>query len=133
MNKLICILILFLLIACKNVAIRDNASLGFAENQYDFGTIPYKKETIYSFRFTNRGKTPLIINEVKTSCGCTVPDWPKKPVKPGASEEIKIRYDAASSVVFHKTIEVFYNGPASPDSLEIKGEVAYPEEITESN
>jgi len=70
----------------------------------------------------------LIINEVKTSCGCTVPEWPKTPIRRGEKGLIKIKYDASSPGVFHKYVEVFYNGSGSPDSLEIKGEVEYPEE-----
>ena len=127
-NKYLMGIFLFLFFACSPVAIRNDASISFAEEQHDFGTIPYKKEATHLFEFTNPGKTPLIISDVKTSCGCTVPEWTKKPVKPGAGGEIKIKYDAAFPGVFHKTVEVFYNGPASPDSLEIKGEVEYPED-----
>ena len=128
MNKLIAVLMLIILSACSPVVIQNDASISFAEEKHDFGTIPCKKEATYSFEFTNEGKTPLIISDVKTSCGCTVPQWTKKPVKPGAKGEITIKYDAAFPGVFHKTVEVFYNGPASPDSLEIKGEVEYPED-----
>lgn len=114
--------------ACSNEVIRNDASIDFADKQHDFGTIPLKKETSFSFEFTNSGKTPLLVSEVKTSCGCTVPEWPKKPILSGDKEVIKINYDAAFPGVFHKTISVFYNGPGSPMELEIKGEVEYPEE-----
>lgn len=127
-NKYLMGMLLFIFLACSPVITRNDASITFGKENHDFGTIPYKKEATYSFQFTNPGKTPLIINDVKTSCGCTVPDWPKKLIKPGANGEITIKYDAAFPGVFHKTVEVFYNGPDSPDSLEIKGEVKYPEE-----
>lgn len=128
MNKLFTALIFFLLSACSTTVNSNDGSISFSKANHDFGAIPYKKEAIYSFEFTNPGKTMLIINDVKTSCGCTVPEWPKDPIRPGEKGMIKIKYDAAFPGVFHKTIEVFYNGQASPDSLGIKGEVEYPDE-----
>lgn len=128
MKKYLPVLFSVLLCACSANIPQNDASISFKSEKYDFGTIPFKKEASYSFTFTNPGKTMLIINDVKTSCGCTVPDWSKKPIKPGDSGEITIKYDAAFPGVFHKTVEVFYNGAGSPDSLEIKGEVDYPEE-----
>lgn len=119
---------LFLLLACSPAVIRNDASIGFGKEKHDFGTIAYKKEANYSFEFTNTGKSPLIISEVKTSCGCTVPEWTKAPIRSGEKGQIKITYDAAFPGVFHKTVEVFYNGAGSPFSLEIKGEVAYPKD-----
>lgn len=119
---------LFLLIACSSEVMRNDASIEFVEKQYDFGTIALKKDASYSFEFTNTGKTPLLISDVKTSCGCTVPKWSKKPILPGQTGLIKVNYDAAFPGVFHKTISVFYNGVNSPVELKIKGEVDYPEE-----
>lgn len=128
MNKLFSALLLFLLCACSSTVARNDASVSFNTDKHDFGTILYKKEVAYSFEFSNSGKTMLIINDVKTSCGCTVPEWPKSPISPGRKGQITIKYDAAFSGVFHKTVEVFYNGAGSPYSLEIKGEVKYPED-----
>ena len=128
MNKLFTVFFTVLFFACSPNVNRDDASIGFSNESYNFGTIQYKKESAYSFEFTNMGKTMLIICDVKASCGCTVPEWPKSPIRPGEKGKIKIKYDAAYPGVFHKTVEVFYNGACSPDSLEIKGEVKYPED-----
>ncbi len=128
MNKFLTILFLIALYSCNSFVGSNNASISFDKNKHDFGTIPYKNEATYSFEFSNPGKTMLIINDVKTSCGCTVPEWPKEPIRPGEKGIIKIKYDAAFPGVFHKTAEVYYNGISSPDSLEIKGQVEYPEE-----
>lgn len=128
MNKLYSILFV-LLCACAETVTRNDASIHFDENKHDFGTISFKKEAIYTFEFSNPGKTMLLINDVKTSCGCTVPEWAKEPIRPGQKGQIKIKYDAAFPGVFHKTAEVFFNGPDSPANLEIKGEVEYPEDI----
>jgi hypothetical protein len=127
MNQYVSILIMAIFYSCSPAVTRNDASIGFSNEKHDFGTIPYKKEATYSFEFSNPGKTPLIINNVKTSCGCTVPEWTKAPIRPDGTGQVKIKYDAAFPGVFHKTVEVFYNGAGSPDSLEIKGEVEYPE------
>lgn len=128
MYKHFILLLLVFMYACSATVSRNDASISFSKNKYDFGPIPYKKEATYSFEFLNPGKTMLIINDVKTSCGCTVPEWTKEPVRPGEKGQIKIKYDAAFPGVFHKTVEVFYNGSGSPHSLGIKGEVEYPED-----
>lgn len=128
MSKYIFILFFIFFQACTVNVPQNDASIGFANEKHDFGTIPIKKEAIYSFGFTNPGKTMLIINDVKTSCGCTVPEWSREPIRPGKKGLIKIKYDAAFPGVFHKTIEVFYNGPGSPVIMEIMGKVDYPDE-----
>ena len=112
-------------VACSSPSPRNHAVIRFKGQEYDFGTIPLKEEMQYSFEFSNPGKTPLVISNVKTSCGCTIPEWPRKPVKPGAKGEIKVAYDAASPGVFHKTITVYFNGKNSPVELKIKGKVEY--------
>lgn len=128
MSKLSPIFFLFLFCSCSSNMAPNNATINFNQTSNDFGTIQYKKETTCVFEFSNPGKTMLIINDVKSSCGCTVPEWTKEPIRPGEKGIIKIKYDAAFPGVFHKTVEVIYNGLESPFSLEIKGEVEYPEE-----
>jgi hypothetical protein len=128
MNKIFYILIFIFLCGCSATVTRNDASISFSKEKYDFGTLLYKNEATCVFEFSNPSKTMLIINNVKTSCGCTVPEWPKKPVRPGEKGIIKIKYDAEFPGVFHKTVEVFYNGAGSPVNLEINGEVEYPEE-----
>ena len=109
--------------ACSDKVNSNNGSIGFSEEKHDFGKLPFKKEAMYSFEFSNTGKSMLVIYDVKTSCGCAVPEWTKKPIRPGKKGQLRIKYDAGYSGVFHKTAEVFYNGPGSPVKLEIEGEV----------
>ncbi len=120
--------ILILLSSCGPVVVQNNATIQFDNRQYDFGMLSYKKEAEYSFHFANSGNTMLIINNVKTSCGCTVPEWIHEPIKPGSRAFIKVKYDASFPGVFHKSIDVYFNGPGSPVKLEIKGTVKYPED-----
>lgn len=128
MNKFYSIVLLILLGACATAVTRNDASIGFAIKKHDFGAIQYKKEAACAFEFSNTGKSALVIYDVKTSCGCTVPEWTRKPILPGEKGWLKIKYDAAFPGVFHKTVEVIYNGTGSPVNLEINGEVEYPEE-----
>ncbi len=66
----------------------------FAELEYDFGTIMEGDKATYEYAFTNTGDEPLIISNAKGSCGCTVPQWPKEPIAPGASSSIKVQFDS---------------------------------------
>ena len=84
------------------------------------------------FKFSNTGETPLLIYDVKTSCGCTVPEWPKEGIAPKEEGIIKVNYDAKHFGNFSKTITVFYNGVNSPQLLTIKGEVVYTREEEEA-
>lgn len=66
----------------------------FAEMVHDWGEIKEGEHMKYSFKFKNTGSEPLIISDAKGSCGCTVPDWPREPIAPGASGEIKVEFDS---------------------------------------
>ena len=115
--------------SCSPGISQDNALIDFEKKEHDFEELAYKKEAVYSFQFRNPSKSPLVIFDVKTSCGCTVPEWTKKPVKPGGRGEIKIKYDADFPGMFRKTIKVYFNGKDSPKELSIKGKVTYPEDL----
>ena len=67
-------------------------SISFKKMEHDFGTIKQDSENPYEFEFTNTGKNPLIITDAKGSCGCTVPEYPKEPIAPGASSKIRVVY-----------------------------------------
>lgn len=67
-------------------------SMEFAETEHDFGTISQDSENTKVFSFTNTGTEPLIIENAKGSCGCTVPEYPKEPIPPGEKGEIKVVY-----------------------------------------
>ncbi len=103
--------------------IRNDAIIQFSRQDHNIGTIPLKEEVQYGFEFFKPCKKPLVISNVKTSCGCTIPEWPRKPIMPGVKGEIKVAYDAPSPGVFHKTITVYFNGKNSPLDLKIKGKV----------
>ncbi|QTV05390.1 DUF1573 domain-containing protein [Faecalibacter bovis] len=74
-------------------------------------------------KITNTGKEPLVIKSVVGSCGCTVPEYPKTPIAPGESADIKVNYSVGSSAgVFNKTVTITSNDPvASRKIFRVKG------------
>ena len=66
------------------------AKMTFAETVYDFGKIKEGKTVEHTFKFINDGKTTLLINDVRSTCGCTIPSWPREPIEPGDSGKIKV-------------------------------------------
>ena len=66
----------------------------FEKEVYEFGTIEQNEVISFSFKFTNTGKADLVINNCSASCGCTVPNWPKNPIRPGESGYIDVEFDS---------------------------------------
>ena len=69
-------------------------TVAFGETEYDFGTVDQGAVVEHVFTFTNSGSEPLVISNAKGSCGCTVPEWPKEPIAPGATGEITVKFDS---------------------------------------
>jgi hypothetical protein len=90
---------------------------------HDFGKIKQGTPVTHEFKFTNTGKTPLIITNVQASCGCTTPSWTKEEVMPGGTGFIKATYNAAAVGAFNKTVTVTANIESGFVQLTIKGEV----------
>lgn len=89
----------------------------------DFGNIPQGIPATAKFKFKNTGTTPVTLKDVKASCGCTAPNWPKEPVMPGETSVIEATYNAASPNQFQKNVTVTVEGIAEPIILTIKGNV----------
>ncbi len=90
---------------------------------HNFGKIKVNVSVSHEFRFTNSGDAPLVISSVQASCGCTVTDYSKDPIAPGAEGYVKTTYNAARVGVFTKTVTVTANAEESVAQLSIKGEV----------
>lgn len=90
---------------------------------HDFGKIKQGVPVTHEFKFTNTGKSALVIVNAQPSCGCTTPDWTKTPVPPGGSGFIKATFNAAAAGPFNKTITVTANTQEGATYLTIKGEV----------
>lgn len=70
-------------------------AMTFTKSEYDFGDINQGDKVSYTFDFKNTGNAPLIISNARASCGCTVPQWPKEPVAPGATSKIDVVFNSA--------------------------------------
>ena len=97
----------------------------------DYGTIQKGDDGLREFKFTNTGSSPLLITQVRSSCGCTIPKKPTDSIPPGAEESIEVLYDTNRVGPIRKTITVSSNATTSVIALQIKGLVEEPEEEEE--
>ena len=67
--------------------------MAFEKSTYDFGTVGEGQMVTHSFEFTNEGTVPLLISSARSTCGCTVPEWPKEAIEPGGSAAISVRFN----------------------------------------
>lgn len=121
------------LICMTAQAERKLTKIEFEKLTHDFGTI-YEKDgnATCTFRFTNTGKSPLVIIRAQASCGCTVPTYPTHPIAPGESGEIKVVYKAKHRPgEFVKNIFVYTNTKPDRTVLQIKG-IVLPENSEEA-
>ena len=124
MKKILIICIALFGIAFSALAQTENkAEFKFNEEKHDFGKIPQGIAVSTVFELKNVGTEPLILADVKPTCGCTIADFTKTPVAPGGKGIIKITYSAAVASPFNKTIVVTSNAKTPSKNLNIIGEV----------
>ena len=100
------------------------ASISFDKKEYDFGTVNEGHIVETSYIVTNSGKTDLVITNAKASCGCTVPVWPKNPIKPGDTGEVKVKFNTSGKPNRQqKTITLTTNTESGREVLTLKGSV----------
>ena len=98
--------------------------ISFEKTVIDYGTVNKGDNGVREFVFTNSGNAPLIISNVKSTCGCTIPKKPEKPILPGETEKIQVKYDTKRVGFIRKSITVTSNAASSPTTiLKIKGQV----------
>jgi hypothetical protein len=93
----------------------------FEEETIDYGKINKGSNGERIFSFTNIGDAPLIIQNVQSSCGCTIPEKPENPIMPGKKGEIKVSYDTKRVGGFSKQITITSNAKIARKVLKIKG------------
>ena len=124
--KKVMVVISFLIMATVTWAqneVKTNPIL-FDSLTYDYGTITKGSSGESVFTFKNVSKQPIILTNVKASCGCTTPNWTKEEVKPKKTGQINVKYNTNNVGYFTKTISVFTNQNAeTPITLTIKGQV----------
>lgn len=126
MKKLLLIIIAVLSASAVNAQsdMHKGALAAFDDTTYNYDTISKGSSGECVFEFTNVGDEPLIITSAFSSCGCTVPTWPKEPVLPGAKNSIKVKYNTGQTGPFTKVIVVKSNATTNKKAiLRIKGVV----------
>jgi hypothetical protein len=109
-------------------------TIDFNKMEHDFGTIEQNTTNPYTFTFTNTGSEPLIISDARGSCGCTVPEYPREPVAPGETGEIKVVYSPGNQKNQQtKTVTITANTEPSTTVLRIKANVKPGEGTAEGN
>lgn len=103
---------------------------GFAQEikfetvEHDFGLVNYNDPAVFDFVFTNTGTEPLIVQKPKSSCGCTLPSWPKDPIMPGQKDKVRVTYRTNKVGKIYQTVTLNSNAKNSPEiRLRIKGHV----------
>lgn len=99
------------------------AEIKFEVTTIDYGEVEFESDGKRVFKFKNVGTAPLIFKRISSSCGCTIPKKPEKPIEPGDSGEIEVEYDTKRVGIFMKAISVVSNSKNSSIVLRIKGEV----------
>lgn len=104
------------------------AIMNFPIKEQDFGSIVQGESVTKIYKFTNEGEIDLIISSANGSCGCTIPKWPKRPIKPGATGEIEVVFNSAGKKG-KQTKKVYITANTSPvnNVIVLKGEVVAPE------
>jgi len=110
--------------------IEKGPKIQFNKEVHDYGIIEFSADPYCTFEFKNTGNEALLITEARGSCGCTVPDWPKEPIAPGATGTIKVTYDTKRVGSFQKSVTITSNAVNEPTKvINIKGEVLPQEEV----
>jgi len=114
-----------------NIPAGPLTTVSFPETIFDFGEIEEGEKVTHVYPFKNTGSHPLIISNAKGSCGCTVPDWPREPIPPGESGEIRVQYDSKGKGQVEgraesKRVTITANTDPANSYLTIKGKVFKP-------
>ena len=132
--KKISLIICLVLYTYPVLSQEKSAEISFKETIIDYGIIENGEDGKRTFEFKNTGNSPLIFSRIFSSCGCTIPKKPEKPILPGQSGSIEVEYDTKRTGMFQKAITVNSNAKTPNVILRIKGEVLpEPEEEEEED
>ena len=107
------------------------AEVKFDVTTIDYGEVEFESDGKRIFKFKNIGTAPLVFTRISSSCGCTIPKKPEKPIEPGGEGEIEVEYDTKREGLFMKAISVVSNSKNPSTILRIKGKVLPEEEEEE--
>ena len=124
MKKLIILCsVVFLFTSVTAFKVEEKAEFKFEKETHDFGKIPQGKPVSVEFKFTNTGNEPLIITNIESVCGCTVPKYTNTPILKGQTGTITVTYNAAALAPFSKGLTIRSNAKTPIKVIYIKGEV----------
>ncbi len=110
--------------AKTNQSFSDTTTVQMIDSVYNFGKVTDGENVVFSYRFLNTGKSPLIISSATASCGCTVPEKPEEPVKPGETGFLKVVFTSKGRVgPVHKEVNIVSNAYPGFPVLQLVGEV----------
>ncbi len=121
--KKLCFIFLFFSVFGFSQSIKNTPVLKFEKTTIDYGTVKKGSDGNRTFVFTNTGNAPIIINEVTSSCGCTIPKKPLKPIMPGEKGKIQVHYNTNLLGSFQKNIRITSNASIDALVVHIKGVV----------
>lgn len=110
--------------AAAAVPTGPTTEMTFSELEYDFGTVPEGEKVRHTYKFKNTGSEPLVLSNASGSCGCTVPEWPREPIAPGASGEIIVEFNSQGKAGDrNQKVTVTANTNPAQTILSLKGKV----------
>ncbi|MCX6231821.1 MAG: DUF1573 domain-containing protein [Bacteroidetes bacterium] len=128
MKKVFFSIVMFALVItmakAQDVPQNPNApEIQFSKTTHDYGKIIQGADGNCEFKFKNTGKEPLILSNVVSSCGCTIPSWSRDPIMPGKEGSIKVKYDTNRIGIISKQITVMSNAKTDRVVLQIAGTI----------
>lgn len=108
------VLVVFAANAQEEKAVKDGPVITFEESSKDFGDIKQGDKVEHTFKLENTGNAPLVISNVAATCGCTVPKWPKEPIAPGKTAEIKVSFNSAGKMGKQNSVVRIYSNATEP-------------------
>jgi len=104
--------------------VQTGAEISVNKTTHDYGSVKIGSDGFCEFIITNTGNEPLIISDARGSCSCTVPEWTKDPIAPGASTTIKVKYNTNNPGPINKSVTIMSNAVSEPvKTLKITGNV----------
>lgn len=119
------IVLVYLLVCFGMIQAKAQADISFDVLSFDFGTVSEGTDTLWhSFIIKNTGSTPLEIKDIKTSCDCTLAEWPKTPIQPGRTAIIRGGFKTeGKSGTFEKNLIIMTNTSPAVNIITIKGNI----------
>ena len=146
MKNILFLLSFFFLFACgddpfskvksenvEKASVRDNSPskfpvMNFNKTTHDFGVIQNGTPVETVFSYTNTGEAPLVITDIKSTCGCTVPkDWSREPLNPGESSQFNVKFDGKGANKTSKTVIITANTQTGRETVKITAFINNPE------